>query len=154
MERVRIHSKGFRKLFYLYHLSGGLGLIMLLMALFNHTPYSTLTACGVILIAIPLMMAPPEIIVNLKERRLIFRYKMKCLSVDFGDVYDINSDSGLIEVRNLMKRTVISIRQEHFKNIPLCDLKDYIKKLLSGSADINYRKYNSIKRGKCRMFGL
>lgn len=152
MDRVRIHSEGFRNLFYLSHLSGGIGLILLLiyisLSIFNSITYNLFLIYGILMIAIPLIAVPPEIIMLLKAKRIIFRHKLKCAVADFENIHKINTCRDIIEIKDFRNNTLIAIRQEHFKNIPLNELSNYIGKLLSANEDINYLKYTSIKFGK------
>jgi hypothetical protein len=157
MEKVRIHSEGFRNLFYLYHLSGCVGFIMLLLYVFlfafGNISHNLLLACGVLMIAIPLTTAPPEIIVLLKERRIIFRCRLKSMEADFDDIHKITTCGNAIEISDCRNDVMIVIRQEQFKNIPLQELGNYLSELISGNTDINRVQYTSIWFGRCKVVG-
>lgn len=157
MDKVRIHSKGFRNLFYLYHVSGGIGFMMLLLYIvlfaYGNVSHNLLLACGVLMIAIPLTTAPPEIIVLLKEKRMIFRCRLTSLEADFDDIHKIITCGNAIKISDVQNNAMIIIRQDQFKNIALQELCNYLSKLTSGNTDINRAQYTSIVFGKCKVVG-
>lgn len=154
MDKVRIHSNGFRKLFYAYHVSGGIGVILLVTYMFLlHFHYSSyeILVLGILMIAIPLSAAPPEITIHLKEQRIMFRKRLFSVSADFKNIHAINILENGIEIADSCNKAMIVIRQQDFKNISPHDLGSYIGKFVSGNTDANYMQYTSICFGKCNV---
>lgn len=152
MDTVRIHSKGFRTLFYFYHLSGLTGLLILLvcflLSIFGDGSYGLLAVCGMLMIAVPLTTAPPEIIVLLKERRLLFRRGLKCSDLDFKDIAAIKTAGDRIEIRDKADNVLMKISQAHFKNIRAAELCNYITGLITGGTDLDLMRYTSVRCGR------
>lgn len=152
MNKVRIHSHNFRNLFFIYHLSGGIGFILLvtyiILHYFHNASYETMLMGGLLLIAIPLSAAPPEIIIHLEEHRIMFRKRLFSVSADFKNIHAINIHENGIEIADSCDKAMIVIKQQDFKNIPLQDLGNYIGKFITGNTDTNYMQYTSICFGK------
>lgn len=148
MDKVRIHPNNFRNLFYIYHASGGIGFVLLVTYIFllnfHNSSYVIMLVCGLLMIAIPLSTAPPEIIVNLEEQRIMFRKRLFSVSANFRYIHTINIIENVIEIADSCNKAMIVIRQQDFKNIPLYDLGNYISELISGNTDTNYTQYTSI----------
>ena len=148
MDKVRIHSNNFRSLFYIYHVSGGIGCLLLLtyiiMLHFSNSTYEIMLVLGLLMIAIPLSSAPPEITISLEEQRIIFRKRLFSVSVDFANIHTINILDNEVEITDSCNNAMIVIRQQDFKNISPHDLGSYISKIISGNSDTNYMQYTSI----------
>lgn len=152
MYKVRIHPNNFRNLFYIYHVSGAIGFILLVTYIFllhfHNVSYEIMLVCGLLMIAIPISAAPPEIIIHLDEQRMMFRKRLFSVSADFGNIHTINILEHGIEIADSCNKAMIVIRQQDFKNIPPHDLGSYIGKLISGNTDTDYMQYTSICFGK------
>ena len=149
MKVIRIHSVGFRRLFIMYHALAAMGCLVLIcvFCLSANQSYTHmfLIIAGILMVVLPLCIAPPEIMLDLKEELFVFRKGIHYSKVSFSEIKALTIDTGILRIRHIQNAKTISIHQEHFIHIPLPDMKDYIHKILAGNTKIDKRQYNSVK---------
>ena len=153
MGNIRVHSNGFRFLFFLYHGSAATGFLLLGGCLFRLIPYDISILIGILMISIPFMMVPPELIVLLKEQKLIFRYRMNHVTVPFTDISHVEVSACSVVIKNRDNNPLLEIRKEHFKHINLFELSEYIRDLLSGDKKIDPVRFAAVQFNGCKFLG-
>jgi hypothetical protein len=138
----------------LYHGVAFLGILLLVCFLLQVFPYDTILIIGISMVAIPYLLVPPELFLDLKKRELIFRNSISYTSISFDDIAQITTSKDLIDIKNHSGNINILIKKKHFKNIHLAELSQYIKDLLSENKTVDPIKYTSIKLPACGFFGL
>ena len=82
MQVIRIHSTGFRLLFFLYHAMAAAGFLLSTITLGMSTMQSynhlLLLIAGVSMVVLPFFLAPPEIMLDVKEKKFVFRTGIRC----------------------------------------------------------------------------
>jgi hypothetical protein len=144
MEIIRVHPRGFRFLFFLYHGSAAMGLILLTGLFLKIISYDISFIVGILMISIPFFLIPPELIILLKERKLIFRHGIKCSTISFSDISQIKTSASIIEIKNHEKSTLLTIQKEYFKNIDLQELSEYLRALIAGHQKVDPMRYTSV----------
>lgn len=154
MKVIRIHSVGFRRLFCLYHAFAALGCVVIIMVfcLSANQSYAhmLLFVAGILMMVLPLFLAPPEIILDLKEKMFVFRKGMKCSKIYFSEIKDLTIDTGIMRILDYQNTKPISIHQNHFHHIPLPKMRRYIHEILAGNSKIDKWQFNAVKI-KCRL---
>jgi hypothetical protein len=145
IDTIRVHPKGFRFLFYLYHGSAAVGFVLIAGSVLQIIPYDTIVILGLLMISIPFFLIPPELIFLLEKKKLIFRHGFYCATIPFKDIYKVETSVSSIEMKNLKNITLIEICKEHYKNIDLFELSNYIQVLLSGDQKVDPMKYTAVK---------
>lgn len=151
MEIVRVHPKSFKFLFYLYHGSAAMGFLLLTGFILQIISHDISFVVGILMISVPFFLAPPELIILLKEQKLIFRHGVKCSTISFNDIFRIKTCACRIEIKNYEKKTLLSIHGEYFKNIDLQELSEYIRALMSGHQKVDPMRYTSVKFTGCKI---
>jgi hypothetical protein len=149
MDIIRVHPKGFRFLFYLYHGSAAVGFVLIAGSVLQIIPHDTIFIMGLLMISIPFFLIPPELIFLLEKKKLIFRHGFYCATIPFEDICKVETSVYSIEMKNLKNNTLIEIYKEHFKNIDLIELSKYIQVLLSGDQIVDPMKYTAVKFSGC-----
>jgi len=157
MRTIRIHSVGFRQLFIMYHASAGIGFLLLVL-FFCHSAFdidaqSLFLIAGILMIVLPYYLAPPEIILDIEEKTFVFRTGFKYSIIEFQHINELSIYEDVMLIRNTKTNQNILIYQDHFKHIPLPNMKKYIVNVLNGNTKINERQFDSIKFKKCLLFG-
>jgi hypothetical protein len=150
MENIRVHPKGFKFLFYLCHGSAAIGFIMLTGVLLQIIPTEDSLIIWLLMISIPFFVVPPELIILLKDQKLIFRNRMNYSMIPFKDISMVKASACSIEIKNHENNTLLEIHKKHFKNIDLLELSEYIRFLLSGNQKVDPMKYTSVKFTGCK----
>jgi hypothetical protein len=152
MENIRVHPKGFKFLFFLYHGSAAVGFILVTGFLLKVVPYDISFFIGILMISIPFLLVPPELIVVLKDQKLIFRHGINCTTIPFKNILQVKTSACSVKIKDFGNNTLLEIHKEHFKNINLSELSEYIVDLLSGRHETDNMKYSSVKFTGCRFF--
>lgn len=145
MDIIRVHPKNFKFKFYLYHVSATVGFILVAFFLLQIIPYEICFVIGFLMISIPFLLAPPELVILLKDRKLIFRHKISCSTLSFKDIFMVESSADSVKIKNYENSTLLEINKEHFKNINLAELSEYLIDLLFGSIKIDPMRFTSVK---------
>lgn len=150
MEIIRVHPKSFKFLFYFYHGSAAMGFILLTGFLLQIISCDISFIIGILMISIPFLLAPPELIILLKEQKLIYRHRINCSTIPFNDIFQIKTSACLLEIKNYEKSTLLKIHKKYFKNIDLPELSEYLRALLSGHQRVDPMRYTSVKFTGCK----
>lgn len=145
MDIIRVHPKNFRFLFYLYHGSAAAGFITVVSFLLQIIPYDFYFIIGVLMIAIPFLLAPPELVILLKDHKLIFRHRTSCSTLSFKDILLVEASAYSVKIKDYKNSTLLEIHQKHFKNINLSELSEYLRDLLVGNKKVDPMRYTSVK---------
>lgn len=151
MDIIRVHPKDFKFLFYLYHGSAAVGFMLLAGCMFQIIPCNISLIVGVLMVAFPFFMVPPELLIHLKDRKLIFRYRFNCSTISFKDISRVEASGCAVNIKNHENKTLLKINKKHFKHINLSELSEYIRDLLSGHSKIDPMKYTAIKFRGCKL---
>jgi hypothetical protein len=150
MENIRVHPEGFKFLFFLYHGFAAAGFILVAGFLSQIIPYDISLIAGILMIAIPFLLVPPELIILLQDQKLIFRHRINFSTISFHDIARVEASASSVEIKNRENHTLMEIHKKHFKNIDLSELSEYIRDLLSGHRKVDPMKYTSVKFTGCR----
>ena len=150
MDTIRVHPKGFKFLFCLYHGSAAVGLALITSFLLQIIAYDICFLIGTLMVSLPFFLAPPEIIFLIKDQKMIFRHRISCTTIAFSNISQIKTSARLIEIVNTETQTLLKINKEHFKNIDIRELSEYIKELLFANQEIDPMKYTSVKITECK----
>ena len=157
MQTIRIHSVGFRQLFIMYHVSAGIGFLLLILffcqSAFDIDAQLFFLIAGILMIVLPYFLAPPEIILDIEEKTFVFRTGFKYSIIEFQHIEELTIYADVMLIRHTKTNQKISIYQDHFKHIPLPNMKKYIENVLNGNTNIDERQFNSIKFKGCLLFG-
>ena len=151
MDIIRVHPKGFRFLFYLYHGLAALGFALITSFLLQIIVYDIIFIIGILMVSIPFLLAPPELIFHVKDQNMIFRHRINYTTIAFNNISQIKTTANSIEIENIETRKLLKIEKKHFKNIDLKELSEYIKILLSARENVDPVKYTSVKISGCKI---
>jgi hypothetical protein len=150
MDIIRVHPKNFKALFYLYHGSAAVGLILLAGFMCRILPYNAGFIAGVLMVSIPFLMIPPELLIHIRDQKLIFRYRFNCSTISFKDISAVEASARSVVIKNHENLAILTIDHNYFKNIHPSDLSEYIRDLLSARRKTDPMKYTSVKYQGCR----
>lgn len=104
---------------------------------------------GILMVVLPFFLAPPEIILDIKENTFVFRNGMTYSTIYFSDIKTLTVDNDIMLIKSIQNKENISIYQDHFKHIPLPKMKKYIESILAGNTNFDPWQFNSVKlRGR------
>ncbi|MBU0768591.1 MAG: hypothetical protein KJ687_05845, partial [Proteobacteria bacterium] len=72
--------------------------------------------------------------------------------IPFKNISRVKTSACSVKIKNYENNTLLEIHKEHFKNINLSELSEYIVDLLSGRQEVDKMKYSSVKFTGCRFF--
>jgi hypothetical protein len=153
MEIVRVHPKGFKFFFYLYHGIAAVGFILTTGFLFQIIPYNSCFISGILMMSIPFLVVPPELTILLKDQKLIFRHRINCSTIAFEDISRVELSTCSVDLINCENNTLLKISSKYFKNIKLSELSEYIRGLLSGNREIDPARYAAVNFKGCKFIG-
>lgn len=97
----------------------------------------------------PFLLAPPELIILIRDQKMIFRHRINCKIISFKNISRVKTSECSIKIKNDENNTLLKIHKEHFKHIDLSELSDYIRTLLSGHQKVDPMRYTSVKFTGC-----
>lgn len=153
MDTVRVHSKGFKFLFYFYHGCCLAGVLLVTGLISPVLPDDYDALVGFLMIVTPFFLAPPELIILFRERKVVFRRGLSSITLYFEDIAQIVGLAGCVEIKGRGGRTLLNISDVHFKKMNFFELAEYLEDLLSGRREVDYMKYTAVKFSGCKIIG-